>query len=419
MRRASIHSQPRRLVQRLIVALAFAGTLGGAAALAAPGQSSQQQAGNLQLPPGFRVNVFAEGLGYVRMMAFSPRGDLVATSSAPDTREAQCGGGGCGPNLGRVLAFPDRDGDGIADRTITLAEGLDRPHGIAYHDGALYVAEHSRVIRLPSRESPLGPTDVEVVVPGLPINPGNGHWTRTLAMAPDGTMYVSAGSRCNVCEEEEPRRATVLRYNLDGSGEQILARGLRNAVGIAVEPARGALWATVNQRDLLGDDFPPDYVTVVHEGDHFGWPFCNSGVPDPDFGYLGDCSQTRAPSVFLGGHTAPLGLAFYTGQQFPAEYRGDLFVALHGSWNRSEPQGYKVVRIPMAGGMPGTVQDFITGFLPAEPGCDNRPADATRGTAICRANAWARPVDVAIGPDGAMYVSDDRGGTILRVTYTP
>jgi glucose/arabinose dehydrogenase len=419
MRRASVLSQPRRLVQRLIVALALAGTVGAAAALAAPGQPSQQQPGNLQLPPGFRVNVFAEGLGYVRMMAFSPQGDLVATSSSPTNTEGQCGGGGCGQDIGRVLALPDRDGDGVADRTITLADGLDRPHGIAYHDGALYVAEHGRVIRLPNRETPLGPADVEVVVPDLPINPHNGHWTRTLVIAPDGTMYVSAGSSCNVCEEDEPRRAAVLRYNRDGSGEQILAHGLRNAVGIAVDPARGALWATVNQRDLLGDDFPPDYVSVVQQGDHFGWPFCNNGVRDPDFGHLGDCSQTRAPSVLLGSHSAPLGLAFYTGQQFPAEYHGDLFVALHGSWNRSEPQGYKVVRIPMAGGAPGAVQDFITGFLPAEPGCDNRPADASRGTAICRANAWARPVGIAVGPDGAMYVSDDRGGTILRITYAP
>jgi glucose/arabinose dehydrogenase len=353
------------------------------------------------------------------MLAFSPQGDLVATSPSPDNGEGQCGGGSCGHNLGRVLMLPDRDGDGVADRTITLAEGLDRPHGIAYHDGALYVAEHGRLIRLPARDSALGPADVEVVVPNLPINPGNGHWTRTLAIAPNGTVYVSAGSSCNVCEEDEPRRAAVLQYNRDGSGERILARGLRNAVGIAVDPTRGSLWATVNQRDLLGDDFPPDYVTVVQEGDHFGWPFCHSGVPDPEYGYLGDCSQTRAPSVFVGSHTAPLGLAFYSGQQFPAEYRGDLFVALHGSWNRTEPQGYKVVRIPMAGGTPGSVQDFITGFLPTQPGCNNRPADASRGTAICRADAWARPVGLAVGPDGAMYVSDDRGGTILRVTYAP
>jgi glucose/arabinose dehydrogenase len=351
------------------------------------------------------------------MLAFNSQGHLVATAPSRELYGDNCGGGNCVHNDGRVFLLPDRDGDGVADRTVVLADGLDRPHGIAYHDGALYVAEHSRVVRLPDRED--APGDLQVVVPSLPINPGTSHWTRTLAFGNDGKMYVSAGAPCNVCQPEDERLATVLQYNRDGSGERVFARGLRNAVGLAIEPRSGTLWATVNGRDLLGDDFPPEMLTEVREGDHLGWPFCNVGTPDPDLGHLGDCTQTRPPTVFLPAHSAPLGLAFYTGQQFPPEYRGDLFVALHGSWNRAVPQGYKVVRVPMAGGVPGAVQDFATGWLPNDAACNNRPSDAERNTGICRADAWGRPVGLAVGPDGGMYLSDDTAGVIYRIAYAP
>jgi glucose/arabinose dehydrogenase len=384
--------------------------------VAARGGASEQLVANLQLPPGFRANVFAEGLGYVRFMAFSPTGDLVATSSSRDLAGSGCGGGGCTADDGRVFVLPDRDGVGLADRTIVLAEGINRLNGIAFRGDTLYVTTDGQVLRLPGFDGERAGAP-EVVVPNQPT--GSGAWSRSPAFGLDGKLYVHVGSSCNVCEESDPRRAAILQYNADGSGERVFARGLRNAVGVTFHPTTGELWATVNSRDLLGDDFPPEYVSVVREGDHFGWPFCNLGVPDPDFGYLGDCSQTRAPSAFLPPHSAPLGLTFYNGSQFPAEYRGDLFVALHGSWNRSTPQGYKVLRIPMAGGVPGPAQDFITGFLPADASCANGPNDATRGTNICRADAWGRPVGLTVGPDGALYVSDDRAGAIHRVTYAP
>ncbi len=405
------------LVGRLVLVAALASALGATVAVAAPSRVTEQQLGSVQLPPGFRINVFAEGLGYARMMAFNSQGELTVTAPSRELAGDACNGGSCARNDGRVYLLPDRDRDGVADRTVVLADGLDRPHGIAYREGGLYVAEHGRVVRIPDREGVEG--DVQVVVPNLPINPGNSHWTRTLAFGNDGKMYVSAGAPCNVCEPDDERLATVLQYNADGSGERIFARGLRNAVGLAVDPGTGALWAAVNGRDLLGDDLPPEYVSEVRDGDHFGWPFCNVGVPDPDLGHLGNCMQTRAPTYFLPAHSAPLGIAFYTGQQFPAEYRGDLFVALHGSWNRSQPQGYKVVRVTQSGGTPGTVQDFATGWLPSEARCNNRPADAERNTGICRADVWGRPVGLAVGPDGAMYVSDDTAGVIYRITHAP
>ena len=402
---------------RLAVVAAIAATLVGAAGVAARSSVTERQLGAIQLPPGFRVNVFAEGLGYARMMAFNSQGDLVLTAPSREVAGDTCHGGNCTRHDGRVYLLPDRNRDGVADQTIVLAEGLDRPHGIAYREGGLYVAEHGRVVRLLDREGAAG--ELQVVVPDLPINPGSSHWTRTLAFGNEGKLYVSAGSPCNVCQPEDERLATVLQYNADGSGERILARGLRNAVGIAVEPRSGNVWATVNGRDLLGDDLPPDYVSEVRDGDHFGWPFCNVGVPDPDLGHLGDCMQTRAPTYFLPAHSAPLGMAFYTGQQFPPQYRGDLFVALHGSWNRAQPQGYKVVRVPMNDNAPGVVEDFAAGWLPIDARCNNRPADAERGTGICRADVWGRPVGIAVGPDGAMYVSDDTAGVVYRITYAP
>ena len=405
-----------RLTRALSV-VAVVSALGAAVALGSNSTVTEQQLAQLQVPPGFRIDVFAEGLGYVRMMALTPAGDLVATSSTRALAGQGCGGGSCIADDGRLFLLPDRDGNGVADTTTVLMDGLDRPSGIAYHDGALYTSVWGRVLRVPERDGTFRGEDAETVVGDLPTGPS--HWSRTIAFDRAGKMYVHAGSSCNVCVEENERRAAITQYNADGTGARIFARGLRNAVGLAFHPSTGELWATNNQRDLLTDDFPPEYVSVVRDGDHFGWPYCHVGVPDPEYGHLGSCGETRAPTVLLPAHTAPLGLAFYTGQQFPAEHRGDLFVALHGSWNRADPHGYKVVRVPMTGGVPGPVQDFATGWLPTPPSCNNAAADAGRDATICRGDAWGRPVDLAVGPDGALYLSDDQAGVIYRITYAP
>ena len=231
--------------------------------------------------------------------------------------------------------------------------------------------------------------------------PAGGHNTRTVLFSPDwSTLFVSVGSSCNVCDETDPRRAAIVRYNPDGSGEQIYASGLRNAVGITFRPGTQELWATNNGRDELGDDLPPEDIYLIQAGTDYGWPRCHSGrIVDPDFGNPDACDSVGQPVVEMQAHSAPLGLVFYDGEQFPQEYHGDLFVAFHGSWNRSVPTGYKVVRIPMDGPTSGAVQDFATGWL-RENG-----------------SSWGRPVGLAVGADGGLYISDDGGGNIYRITY--
>jgi glucose/arabinose dehydrogenase len=216
-------------------------------------------------------------------------------------------------------------------------------------------------------------------------------------------MVVSVGSSCNVCEEGDPRRAAVVVYDdASGAGERVFAGGLRNAVGLALHPETGELWATNNGRDLMGDDLPPDTVHILREGGYFGWPFCHAGrIEDPDMGFPGACEGVPAPLVEIQAHSAPLGLAFYTGQAFPAAFRGDLFIALHGSWNRTEPTGYKVARLRLDGSTPaGGLEDFVWGWL------DEATGEVT-----------GRPVGLAVGPDGALYISDDFNGRIFRVTF--
>jgi glucose/arabinose dehydrogenase len=220
-------------------------------------------------------------------------------------------------------------------------------------------------------------------------------------IGPDGRLYVSVGSSCNVCEEEDERRAAISVYEIDGSGGRIFARGLRNAVGLAIQPGTGQLWATNNGRDWLGDDSPPDTGYLVRDGGDYGWPRCHNGrIVDPDFGTRDACDGVEAPAVEFQAHSAPLGLAFYDGDQFPEAYSGDLFVAFHGSWNRSRPTGYKVVRIPFENGQPdGQVLDFVSGWL----------QDAS--------TAPGRPVGLAVAPDGSLVVSDDKAGLVYRIHY--
>ena len=338
----------------------------------------------LTLPPGFQGNIFARGLDGPRFLTVGPDGQLYVADRGND----------------RIVILPDEDGDGQADEMRVFADELDRPHSLVWHQGDLYVGVPTGVIRLVDEDGDGRAEQRQTIVDGLPTG---GHSTRTVAFLPDGRMVLSVGSSCNVCLEEDPRRAAVLVYDgPDGGGETVFASGLRNAVGLAVHPDSGALWATNNGRDFMGDDVPPDTVRIVEEGSDHGWPRCHAGdVVDPEFGSADACADVVQPLAQIQAHSAPLGLAFYTGQQFPAEYQGDLFIAYHGSWNRSVPTGYKVVRFPLDGSVPsGPLQDFATGWLSQE-----------------KDEASGRPVGLAVGPDGSLFVSDDKGGFIYRITY--
>jgi glucose/arabinose dehydrogenase len=357
----------------------------GLLAAALPGVAHAQGGPKLKVPPGFAIDVFADKVGSVRFMAIDPAGTLLVSE----------------PSAGRVLALPDKNGRGKADSVQTVVTGLDQPHGLAFHEGTLYVAETSRVQRFAYDPATMKATQPTLLT-RLPS--GGGHWTRTVVFGPDGLMYVSVGSSCNVCRESDKRRAAVLRFNADGSGETIFASGLRNAVGLAFHPTTGVLWATVNERDWRGDDVPPDYVTELREGAAHGWPDCMTVrgrvVTDTSFAKGATCDKVTPPTVEIQAHSAPIGLAFYTGAQFPEEYRGSLFVAYRGSWNRSLPTGYKIVRIRLRDGQPPAVEDFATGWL--------------EGT-----SAWGRPVDLVVGRDGALYLSDQGAGRIYRITHRP
>ena len=341
---------------------------------------------SLKLPPGFAISLFSKTES-PRMMAFSPGETLLATSEG----------------AGMVTAFPDPQHNGRASSSVTVLKDLNGPHGIAFHGGYLYIAEITRLVRYDWDEANLRAAH-PVEIAKLPESLG-GHMTRTILFA-NGRLYVSAGSRCNVCKESDPRRAAVSEMNEDGSESRIFARGLRNSVGLAFNEKTGTIWATDNGRDWLGDDLPPDEINDLGSGGDFGWPYCyGSRVADTKFGGTSEhCNTTIPPRVELQAHSAPLGLVFYSGKMFPAEYQGNLFVAFHGSWNRSVPTGYKVVRIKMdEHGEPAGIEDFITGWLP--------PGESRRGK-------WmGRPVGFAIADDGAMYVSDDGSGSIYRVTW--
>jgi glucose/arabinose dehydrogenase len=342
---------------------------------------------DVEVPDGFRINVFAEGLDGPRFIAAGPDGHLYVADRGND----------------RIVYLPDENEDGAADSVQVFAEDLNRPHSLAFHEGAWYVGVPSGVVRLRDAD---GDGRAEQRTTLIDDYPRGGHSTRTVSFFPDGRMIVSIGSSCNVCEEEDPRRAAIVTYDNPAgqetaTGEEIYAAGLRNAVGLAIHPQTGELWVSNNGRDLMGDDTPPETVYIVEKGVDYGWPTCHSGdIIDPDMGQPGDCQGAPEPLVEMQAHSAPLGVTFYTGESFPAEYQGDLFIAFHGSWNRSVPTGYKVVRLPLDGGSPaGPVSDFAAGWLQED------------------GSATGRPVGLAVGPDGALFISDDKGGFIYRVQY--
>jgi glucose/arabinose dehydrogenase len=332
----------------------------------------------ITVPAGFHLEVFAENLGGARGLALDPRGVLLVSV----------------PSKGRIVAVPSRG------RRVMLLGDLELPHGLAFRRGALYVAETGRIVRYRYDSTTLEAVDPVVVVGGLP--PRAHHWTRAIAFGPDDKLYVAIGSSCDVCEERDPRRAAVVRYEADGSGEEIFARGLRNPVGLGFHPTTRALWTTVNERDWPGGGAPPDYLTEVRGGAAYGWPQCFAERrvwrPDPTWAGPRDCQSATLPSVELPAHSAPLGLAFYNGQQFPRDYVGDLLVALHGSRAGLPPAGYKIVRVRFRNGRAVNIEDFAAGWR--------------QGARII-----GRPVDLVVGRDGSLYVSDDHGDRIYRVSY--
>ncbi len=352
----------------------------------APGCGWAGNASDLKLnvPDGVRLTVFADKVPKARHMAFDDQG-ILFLSRARD---------------GAVVALPDDNQDGIADAVIPILDNRDVPHGLAFAqlDSGyyLYVAEEDQVVRLKRTAKPFTYGKPEVLVRGIP---SGGHSTRTIKIK-SKKMYVSIGSSCNVCLEDTPLRAAVWQYDLDGKNGKLFAAGLRNSVGIEFSPYSGDLWGVNNGRDWLGDDHPREELNIIKQGKHYGWPYCwENRTPDPDFGGQYDCTKTEPPAYTFTAHQAPLGLEFYQKGNLPEKYNNSLFISFHGSWNRSVPAGYKVVRVVLNGkGEIQSHEDFITGWL--------LPDGSKQG----------RPVDVQLSPAGDLYLSDDSLGVVYKIT---
>jgi glucose/arabinose dehydrogenase len=352
------------------------------------------------VPDGFNVSLFASGLTHPRYLHTAPNGDIFVVESW----------------IGRIRVLRDADGDGRAEVNQTFATGLQKPFGLAFYPPGpspeyLYVANTNGIVRFPYRNGDLKARGQPMHIADLSAAgqlTGGGHWTRDIAFSKDGKrLFASIGSKTNVEDEttepEERDRARILQFNPDGSNRQVYAWGLRNAVGVAIHPETGDLWASVNERDGLGDDLVPDYITRVREGGFYGWPWYYLGRhQDPRHeGARPDLAdKVLLPDVLVQAHSAPLQMTFYEGDQFPDDYRGNAFVALHGSWNRAKRTGYKVVRVPLDHGRSkGVYEDFLTGFVTPE------------------GNVWGRPVGVTVMKDGSLLVSEDANSSIWRITY--
>ncbi|NLO78950.1 MAG: sorbosone dehydrogenase family protein [Xanthomonadaceae bacterium] len=336
----------------------------------------------IKLPPSFRIDIYADDVPDARSLALGDQGTLFVSTR----------------RQGVIYALRDRDGDQRAEAKYVIASDLNTPNGIAFHDGKLYVATRQRLLRYDDIENRLQqPPQPVVVADGFPSDPAHG-W-RYLAIGPDRKLYVSVGAPCNICDRAG--YAHIVRLNLDGSGREIYAHGVRNSVGMTWHPQTGELWFTDNGRDWLGDDLPPDELNRAPRARlHFGYPYCHGkGIPDPEFGAGRDCARYTPPAQELGPHVAALGLRFYTGTMFPPQYRNNIFIAEHGSWNRSEKIGYRVTRIVLdQQGRPSAYEPFAEGWLQND-------------------KVWGRPVDVLVMPDGALLVSDDHAGVVYRISY--
>jgi glucose/arabinose dehydrogenase len=338
----------------------------------------------IKLPAGFSIEIFAE-VDNARSLALSPSGIVYAGNRNGD----------------KVYAVKDTDGDNKADKKWIIASGLNMPNGVAFKDGDLYVAEVSRILKYPGIESKLNN-------PGQPVVLNDSYPTEThhgwkyIAFGPDGKLYVPVGAPCNICESKDPIFASITRINPDGTGKEVFASGVRNTVGFTWHPQTKELWFTDNGRDMLGDEIPNCELNVASKsGLHFGYPYCHEGgIKDPEFGDKKPCKDFVPPVQKLGPHVAPLGLKFYTGDLFPEQYKNQLFVAKHGSWNRSKKNGYDVSLVKVENNKSVGYETFASGWLD----------DATQ-------KVWGRPVDVLQMPDGALLVSDDQANVIYRISY--
>lgn len=338
----------------------------------------------IKLPAGFTIDVYAE-VEDARSMAISPSGVIYVGNKDKD----------------KVYAIKDTNGDFKADKRWVLASGLNMPNGVAFKDGDLYIAEVSKISKIAAVESNLAnPPAPTVVTDDYPTETHHG-W-KYIAFGPDGKLYVPVGAPCNICEPKEEIYASITRINSDGSGREIFAKGVRNSVGFTWHPTTKELWFTDNGRDMLGDDVPSCELNYAPKaGMHFGYPYCHEGtIKDPEFGNKRPCSEFTAPAEKLGPHVAPLGLKFYTGDQFPAEYKNQMFVAEHGSWNRTKKIGYNLSLVKLRNNKVSGHELFASGWLD----------EAAQ-------KAWGRPVDVLLLPDGSMLVSDDQANVIYRISY--
>lgn len=367
-------------------------------------------------PTGFKVEQFAGALNNPRNIYVAPNGDVfVAEANTEVSGIKKVGadllGKGKSQKLSesgnRIILFRDVNGDGSADTRSVFLTGLNRPYGMLILNGWFYVANTDGLWRYPYKTGDTKITGKGTKITTLPAGGYNNHWTRNIiANANNTKIYISVGSASNVAEhglQEEVNRAAILEVNPDGTGKRVYAGGLRNPVGMAIQPGTTTLWAAVNERDELGDELVPDYLTSVKPGGFYGWPLAYFG-PHADPLYTGPAdntllARTIVPDVALGAHTASLGLAFYSSKKFPAKYNGGAFVGQHGSWNRSQLSGYKVVFVPFTNGKPGIPEDFLTGFI-VRPG---------------KNEVHGRPVGVAVAKDGTLLVADDVGNCLWRV----
>ena len=345
--------------------------------------NAQSNINSISMPPGFKISVYANGIEGARSLALGDNGIVFVGSRSE----------------GRVYALVDENGDGKKITVLTVASNLDTPNGVAYHNGSLYVAEISRILRYENILENLNQSKPPVVVYDM-LPKERHHGWKFIAIGPDEKLYVPVGAPCNICASEDERFASIMRMNLDGSEVEVFAHGVRNTVGFDWHPLSGELYFADNGRDWLGDDLPPDELNHAPiKGMHFGYPYYyGDNLADPEFKEQPQIPSLSKPAMKLEAHVAPLGMRFYTGEMFPEEYKNQIFIAEHGSWNRTSLIGYRILLVRLQDGKPISQEVFAHGWSNS-------------------AVPWGRPVDVLVMPDGALLVSDDRANAVYRISY--